>query len=367
MFIRIVSLSILLIPAATHAQIIRNASNPYSQTTGNGFSSTGNNAYNRNPTTGAGSNPLSLLNGNVFPNVSSNSPYGGGLKMNVSTRSASSGYTTGGSGSFSTCKPPVNPMPLGGPRYEAPRKAFDRWAVERDRPENPQAEPSNELARQLVNASPREISSGEAMNAILKALTPHAAKIKAQPPLAIDEAFMKRLSFNRGTGSVGLLRQEGKIEWPALLLNLTPKEEVAKVRQQIDTRFQDAFNQVAGGAAADDDNLKALRKSIDVLNETAAAQVQSKSFTENVQIKQHLKSLEDSVAFLKQPEAGDWLPGRPKFKAQSVQELAGLMQEKGIRFAPAFAGNEQAYTAMHRALATVYAGVANDVNEPRTK
>ncbi len=347
--------ALLLIATSAHGQLLRSTTNPYSQTAGSGFSGGANNGYNRNPTI-VGQNPLGLLNGQVFPSVSKNSPYGGGLKMNINTRPQTGGYTTGSAGSYYTYKAPVNPTPIGGNAGFGPRSAFDRWATEKTAPANPV--PAEDIVRQWANASPKEVSSGEALNALLKSLAPLADKLKTTPAVPIDEAFLKRLSFSRGSGSVGLLRAEGKIEWPAQLVELPPKEEVAKIRAQIDQRFQDAFTQVAGGATADPDNLKALRKLIDMLSETATARAQAMTFAENVRIKQHLRSLEDSVTFLKQDDAGNWLPGRPAFKPESVQDMIALMQEKNVHFAPAFTGNESAYTTLYRSMVAIYTEAA---------
>lgn len=350
--------AILLIGIApgASAQIVRNVNNPYAQTGGSGFGSSPGNAYNRS--NGSSISPLSIINGTYSVPLSNKSPYGDGSRLNLTSRPANCGYTTGGMGSY-TYRQPVNPNPIGGygTRADLPRRAFDRWASERDRQAIGEPAAPEDVSKNLANVPPQEIASGAAANAIIKALEPLSDRVKALPATAMDEAFLKRLNFSRGSGSLGLLRQEGKIVWPALLMKLEPKEQVEKVRQQIESRFQDAFSQVANGDQADPDNLKLLLKAIDLMGELASEQAQSMTFSENVGIKRQLKSLEDSIAFLKQRDAADWLPGKPKIKPQSIQELILMMQQKGVRFAPAFEGNEPAYLTMHRALVALYAQV----------
>lgn len=273
------------------------------------------------------------------------------------------GYTSGGVDSSYAYgrQQAAAPAPAPVARQEAPRKAFDRWVVERERARRPDAFQPNkdeELTRALTNPSDGDVTSGAAVNTILDALAPAAARLAETPPMPVDEGFLKRINFTRGTGSVGTLRDGGKIDWPALLLNLEPKAEVARVRRQVEERFKTAFDQVNGGGKADPENARALLKLLDNLSDLASAKAHTMSFADNLQVRRFLKGLEDGVAFLKQPDAADWMPGRQKVKPTTVQELVRLMAEKGARFAPALVGNEAAYGALHRALVTLHAQVA---------
>jgi len=338
-------------PAA--AQIYRSTTNPYAGTgnTGAGaFSSGGGNGYSR---PNHSPNVLSIINGNYSVPSGSNSPYGNS-RLNLSTHQRPSAYTSGSAGTY-VYRPPVNPNPVGGYSVEGPKTSFGRWVAGRD---NANAGNGNNLAAQIAGTTPKDIASGAALNLIVKGLEPFAAKLKSAPPTAVDAVFLRKFNFAHGTATVGLLRPEGKIEWPKLLLNLSPAEECARLRGQIEKQFADLFAQVEAGNEPDADSLKNLGKLIDQLGDMASARAQSMTFAENVEVKQHLKSLGDSVAFLRQPDAGDWLPGRTKVKAASLQDLVLLMQEKGIRFGPAFGGSEGAYTTMHRALAGLYSQVS---------
>jgi hypothetical protein len=155
-----------------------------------------------------------------------------------------------------------------------------------------------------------------------------------------------------------LLRNQGKIAWPAKLLDLTPADEVAKVRGQIETRFLDSFTLVNGGGKADPDTMKALLKSVDQLSDMASARASTMTFAEQLEVKRYLRSLEDSINFMKQPDASEWMPGKHKAKSKTIQELVQVMGERGVRFAPALVGSDDAYMNMHRILVRLHLEVA---------
>jgi hypothetical protein len=291
------------------------------------------------------------------------------VTSNATSRSPTSvgpgGYTTGGACAGFTCT-----MSGGFSSYAStpsaytPRNAFDRWNFDRERQtisSGPQKQ--MELQRLLINPSSGDVTSGAALNAIVDGLEPLVDKLKTQPPTAIDHSLLKKMNFTHGAGSVGLLRDQGKIEWPALLLKLSPANEVAKIRTKIETQLREAYRQVSDKGNADPDDLKSLLRSIEALGDIASGQAQSMTFSQNVEVKRYLKSLEDSVAFLKQADAADWLPGKHKVKPESSQDLVRVLIEKKIRFAPAIVGDDAAYNQMHRALVALYmqsnpAGVA---------
>ncbi len=308
-------------------------------------------------------------NGAVFPQTSLyGSPNWGSLQLNLFTRTPYFNFNI---------TPPFAPAPrnmYGGtsssvqssrtstyyapPRTEGSVKAFDRWVNNQQRQERQEdflkQQKTDDLHRSLTSPSSVDITSGLALNAILDSLESMPEKVKATKAAPIDENFIKQLNFTRGTGSIGMLRNRGKLTWPAMLLRLSPPEEFAKVRGQIESRFQEAFNQVNGGGRADADNIKALSRLIDQLSEMVSGRASSMTFAENLDVKRYMRSLEDSVNFLKQPDAAEWMPGKHKAKPQSVQELVALMGEKGIHFAPALLGDEEAYAKMRRMLATVH-------------
>jgi hypothetical protein len=342
--------------AEARAQFFRGTSNPYGQNASGFSTGAAANPYNQFAT-GNASTGFPFTSGSLFGPPSRSSTYEAGSNFNVFAPNLSGGYMSGGGGSYSNYST-IFPS-MGSVSGDGPRKAFDRWAIERERELNGPNGPKKqaELRQYLTRPSALDLSSGAALNAILEALAPLADKVKSLPPTAIDETFLKRLNFTRGTGSIGLLRQEGQIPWPKLLLKVDAEDEVA-ARKNIEKRFLEAFNQVAGGAAAEADNLKALHEAIGLFGRLVSARSQSLTFAETVEAKRFLTSLEDSVLFLKQSDAAEWLPGKSKAVSKSLQELVLRMLDKKVRFAPAVVGNDGAYTTMHRAMAALFSQAA---------
>ncbi|MCE9530666.1 MAG: hypothetical protein K8T89_05985 [Planctomycetes bacterium] len=273
------------------------------------------------------------------------------------------GYVSGNSGSYSSNfnQRYVNPAPVYAPApvpQEAPRRAFDRWAAQMDQPGRPNegVKKQEDLTRALTAPTAGEISSGAALNTILDGLKSHVEKIKKAPPTPLDENQLKHLNFTKGTGTSSAMLKNGKVAWPASLTKLKPEETSEKVRQQIETGFQEMYKQATQGVSPDGDTAKDLFKQIDFLSGMLSDQAQSLSFSANVEAKRHLKNLEESVRFLQQADAVLLIPANlGKFK--SAQELATALLEKNVRFAPASAGHEGAYTALHQILAGLYGQV----------
>lgn len=239
------------------------------------------------------------------------------------------------------------------PAVQQPRNAFNKWKDQRQQQGQPARIARNEddLARNLTQPELKDVISGEALNVVMESLNATPDKLKKTAPIAIEEGTLKQLNFTRGTGSIGLLRDEGRIAWPEPLLALA---SIAPARQAIETRFSESYVKAAEGGQADLAVLDDMLKRVDQLSEQIAASEKPLTFAENVQAKRFLASLEDSVRFLKQSDAADWLPGKCKLKPATVQELLQIMNEKRIRFAPALIGNDNVYISTHLMLVRVH-------------
>jgi hypothetical protein len=244
------------------------------------------------------------------------------------------------------------------PKVDNQTKAFDRWVTERQRQgrqnEYSKQQKHEELRHSLTNPSGQEITSGLALNTILESLHSMPERLLATTPAPLDENLVKQMNFTRGTGSIGLLRKQGDIDWPALVIKVTPSEDAANVRAQVETRFKELFKKVNDGGKAEADEVKSLLKLVDKLSEIAAARASTMTFNENIDVKRFIRSLEDSISFLQQADASDWIPGKQKVKPKTVQELVKIMADKGVRFAPALVGADASYGQMHRILATLH-------------
>src|SRR5205807_9587184 len=68
-----------------------------------------------------------------------------------------------------------------------------------------------------------------------------------------------------------------------------------------------------------------------------------------IKAKRYLNELAESIKVLEDPNVANYITGRWSAKGQSVGELVYNMTSEGLRFGPAAAGDQEAYTALHRA------------------
>jgi hypothetical protein len=288
------------------------------------------------------------------------------VSIGGSSNTTPSGYRTGGAYAGSTQSRSSNtnaaekaePIEIvfadrPAPAADEPRNAFNRWQNQRHRQaqQDPIRRNEEELYRNLTQPELKDVISGESLNMILESLIAMPEKFKKTAPIVFEEDTLSRLNFTRGTGSIGLLRDEGRIAWPPAL---QAREALAPARQEIEKRFAEAYRQVAENGRTDLAALDDLLKHVDQLNNQIAASEKSLTFAENVAASRFLASLEDSIRFLKQPDASEWLPGKCKLKPATVQELVQIMADKRIRFAPALVGNDNVNISTHLMLARLY-------------
>src|SRR5205814_6385052 len=167
-----------------------------------------------------------------------------------------------------------------------------------------------------------------------------------------------------GTNNTGLLKARGKCVWPEALPDLAPADETAEQRKQVDSLYQEALQQARNGKV-DGTLLKELSGLVARLDDKLTRSVGDVTFGAYSDAKRFLHNLDDAVAVLRQPDAGDYLPGgKNAVRANSVQDLVKSMAERGLRFAPAVSGDEKAYAALHRGLAAYYQSLTgNQANQ----
>jgi hypothetical protein len=274
------------------------------------------------------------------------------------------GYVRGGVGGGYAQQQGAGPngTDYGARRRDTKQGVFDEWVGGRDRQPKPD-DRGQQVSREMIehaltDPSEAEIISGAALNTIVAALQPMQEKVKDLAALPIDEATFRQISFARGTGtsggaSFGLLAQVDQLAWPKSLLTLPPAEETAALRRDIEKRLASAVQQTEAGKV-DADNLRELTAASRQLSELVSQNVSKMSFDEHREAKRFLRTLDDSAAFLQQPDLRNWVAGNNGLPAKSVQELVRFMGEKGMRFVRGLPGSEKAYFALYHSLVDYY-------------
>jgi hypothetical protein len=237
------------------------------------------------------------------------------------------------------------------------RKIFDEYLYEREKmptaEDERQRHQLEQLNRSRNNPPVTEIWSGKALNDILADLR----KLPAKPPqagqlvnvqqLPLDEEGLKHINVTQGTGNIGMLKTQGRLNWPAALNGPDFKEQ----RERINSLTQAAVRQAEFNGHVDPGTITQLSSDVDNLQSQLRKNGGDLPFAAYSEAKGFLNNLDDALAALRQPDVGNSFTGNYALKAKTVPELVDHMKKQGLQFAPAVPGDERAYVALHQALA----------------
>lgn len=211
------------------------------------------------------------------------------------------------------------------------------------------------LQRARNNPPSSEIWSGTALDDLLAAIKDGQSHGLAGPEVPLSPDVVRHINLTTGTtyGGVGVLRDDGKLTWPAVLR----KTDFDKGRQTINEQMQQAVTQARGGEV-DATLLDGIGGSLKDLQAEIDAQVQVLSPTQYVQASRYVRELKSSYQVLQRSDVAKYF--QPKWTAQgaTVAELVRQMTQQGLHFGPATSGDEPYYTSLHRSLVDYDIGIA---------
>ncbi len=217
-----------------------------------------------------------------------------------------------------------------------------------------QAKNDQELWRRIMNsATPPEIWSGKSLNVLLKNLRKSARQKSPVPSPPLEEDILKRLNVTRegkgGISNLGLLRNNGEFTWPLALSRLAKAEELRAINKEVSALFIQATN-----AQVDRNRLAGLRVEIERLRKLLVESVNAIATQQYLDATRFLNDFDAALLALDSGDAARSLDFQSKFAAsgKTVQELVNYMTDRGLEFAPATPGDEDAYHAAHAALVT---------------
>jgi hypothetical protein len=237
-------------------------------------------------------------------------------------------------------------------RMETRRKKLDE--VNYERANTPSVEEEREFSRALQaqrsrrDPPPTEIWSSRALNSLL---TDIQLKHTPGPTIPLESDTLRQINFTAGTpgtsGGVGLLKNGGNLEWPALLED---DAAFADDRQTI----SELAREVSAGAQRGEIDSRKVRKmgqSVEHMMNALKGRVRGVDLNDYIAAKKYLGELQGCVAQLRSPNASKQFDGSWEARASTVAQLVGDMTKKGLKFAPSVTGQEAAYTSLHRSLA----------------
>jgi hypothetical protein len=239
------------------------------------------------------------------------------------------------------------------------RQAFDEWLYERAN--TPTTEDDRErLIREQLRRSRNdppvtEIWSARSLNDLLAAVqkSPPPPGQSTDVPLDPDVVRAINVTSRAGSGSLGLFREGGRLQWPLPLQDAAFEES----RQQVNELVPQALKQAAAGSV-DGGTIQDLNRAVRTMRDSLRAKVEDFGPNEYIGAMRYLNSLTDSIQRLSDPNVAKYLNGTWAARGNTVAELVQNMTAQGLRFAPATPGSENAYVALQRALATFESGGA---------
>jgi hypothetical protein len=253
------------------------------------------------------------------------------------------------------------------------KRIFDEYLYERER--TPSVEQLREEDRILQRDRSRnnppltEVYSAKALNDLLvdlqklqgiAAITTNPQRV---PQFPVDEDTLKRINLSsvKGGGNIGLLKNDGRLNWPVGLARADFKEE----RDRLTSLAQEAVSQVGANTRVDAGTLQQMGNDVDKLQNQLSKEVRDLPPSQYIEAKQFLNSFEDAVKALRQPDVGNYFSGKYAPKVKNVGELVDFLTKNGLQFAPATPGDQSAYAALHRALAAYDFAVQGPTAEKR--
>jgi hypothetical protein len=248
------------------------------------------------------------------------------------------------------------------------RRMVDEYLYEREKLPTPEEERERRALQERDRARNdppiTEIWSAKALNDLLTDLQRLRAKgtlATFKPPeIRLDADDLARInvtSAKSGGGNIGLLKNDGRLSWPAALNAPEFKEE----RERINSLAQEAVKQAGFNSPVDPGTLKQLSNDLEKLNRQLVNNVGNLPPSQYIEAKRFVSQFEEALKALSQPDVGKYFT--KKIKAKTVAELVDHMNSQGLQFAPAVAGDESAYVALHRALAAFDLAAQNQVAE----
>ncbi len=251
------------------------------------------------------------------------------------------------------------------------RRIFDAYQYERAQTPTREQEREwrriQERDRSRADPPATEIWSGKALNDLLvdvQMLQDQGLSVSSRDPqVPLEDELLKRINVTatRSAGQIGLLKNGGRLSWPIGLSGAEFQEK----RERLTSLAREAVRQAQLASRVDAGTLKQMRADMDQLERQLTKTVRDSPPAQYIEAKRYLNHFQDALTALEQPDVGRHFTVKYGLAGKTVPELVKYMTDQGLRFAPAVAGDESAYLALHRALTAYDVTVAARLAEQR--
>ncbi|MCS6977754.1 MAG: hypothetical protein NZM31_12215 [Gemmatales bacterium] len=199
--------------------------------------------------------------------------------------------------------------------------------------------------RSLADPPTSQIISGQALNDLLLGLNQRLASAQNVPEVPLNQSELRQVAVASANDRVNVsLLLTDKLPWPDLLRG--PSQE------KLDKLIPEAVQSVRSKGSVDSALYASIEGELEKLGDHLDSQVNSGEITPNqhIQANRFLNALRRAVTILRRPNAADYLNGLISARGDTVPQLVKYMMTNNLRFAPAIAGQEEAYVDLHRAM-----------------
>lgn len=231
------------------------------------------------------------------------------------------------------------------------RQIFDQWLYERANTPTFEDRRQERWEQEVIHARRNpdlgEILSGRSLNTLLKHTINLLEQGKKGATIPLQSDVIAKVNVSSGAGgNIGLLKDEGKLNWPLTL------------REDIFNEMRESFGQSVGEAVAqakqtgrvDTSILKKMIADLKSMRQLLDKSIGDLSPSQYIQGLRYLNQLDSGIKALQDPEVAKYFSKKYAPTGEDVAELVDYMRKNGLSFAPAVQGDTAAYKALHSSL-----------------
>jgi hypothetical protein len=201
------------------------------------------------------------------------------------------------------------------------------------------------------------VATGDVLNLLLDDVRAQQEKGTEAPGVSLDAEALQRINLAPGdpaaASNFGLLRDGGKLTWPAAWESDALADATKELRKSLEASLQEAVGQARTGAVKPA-VITRLRRDFDRLRSELAQRVDDLDAGRYIEARYYLRKLDNALKGLERPDASRYLNDSiDPAQIKTVTDLVKYMSDRDLKFGPVRPGDEWAYMALQRALASV--------------
>jgi len=243
--------------------------------------------------------------------------------------------------------------------YETARKRVEFEAWYESRKMKTQDLIDNQVRTDLDRARKdpplNEVTSGKSLNDLLNNIR-KIGRLNRGPNISLEESTLKHINLTvpGGAGNAGLLRNEGKVDWPLSL----QEKRFDEVRERLTRNIKTAVDSIKDTGKAEARVLRDIQKDLSTLQAEIDANINDMTISQYSEASNFMRQLRSAERLLRDPSAAKYFKNTWTAQGRTVAELVDYMTREGLNFAPATPGDEAAYMSLYYSIRAFEAALA---------